>query len=87
VQWEALESGTVNGGSGIALTGRDLLRFGQLMLQDGRSGDRQVVPASWITAMTTAHFPWRDTVGPQPGVSYGYLWWTTDGPPLRAFFA
>jgi CubicO group peptidase (beta-lactamase class C family) len=30
--------------SGIALTGRDLLRYGQLVLQRGRSGNHQVVP-------------------------------------------
>ena len=37
--------------------------------------------------MTAPHFPWRDTVGPQRGVTYGYLWWVTDGPPVHAFFA
>src|SRR5438309_7700680 len=33
VAWEALDRGTVNGGSGIALRARDLLKFGQLFLQ------------------------------------------------------
>ncbi len=86
-QWETLENGTVNGGSGIALTGRDLLRYGQLMLQRGRSGNHQVVPAEWVAAMTTPQFSWRETDGPQQGVSYGYLWWTADGPPVAAVFA
>ena len=86
-QWEALENGTVNGGSGIALTGRDLLRYGQLVLQRGRSGSRQVVPQEWVAAMTTPQFGWRETDGPQHGVSYGYLWWTADGPPVAATFA
>lgn len=86
-QWETLENGTVNGGSGIALTGRDLLRYGQLVLQHGRSGNRQVVPADWVTSMTTPQFGWRETDGPQQGVSYGYLWWTADGPPAHAGFA
>jgi CubicO group peptidase (beta-lactamase class C family) len=85
--WEPLENGTVNGGSGLALTGRDLLRFGQLVLQDGRSGTRQVVPAAWVSAMTAPQFSWRESVGPQAGVTYGYLWWVADGPPVRAFFA
>ena len=26
-------------------------------------------------------------MGPHPGVTYGYLWWVTDGPPYRAYFA
>jgi CubicO group peptidase (beta-lactamase class C family) len=87
VRWETLENGTVNGGSGLALTGRDLLRYGQLVLQHGQSDSHQVIPASWVDAMTGAHFGWRETDGPQQGVSYGYLWWTTDGPPASAVFA
>lgn len=86
-QWETLESGTVNGGSGIALTGRDLLRYGQLVLQHGRSGSHQIVPLDWVGAMTAPQFGWRETDGPQHGVSYGYLWWTADGPPVHAAFA
>jgi CubicO group peptidase (beta-lactamase class C family) len=84
--WEPLEAG-VNGGSGLQLTGRDLLRVGQLVLQEGRSGERQVVPASWVSAMTTPRFTWREAVGEQGGVSYGYLWWVADGPPVAAVFA
>ena len=86
-RWEPLDAGTVNGGSGIALTARDLLRFGQLVLQNGRSGQSQIIPADWVHTMTTAQFPWRETDGPQAGTSYGYLWWTTDGPPAPATFA
>ena len=86
-QWEALENGTVNGGSGIALSGRDLLRYGQLVLQRGRSGSHQVVPEQWVAAMTSPQFSWRETDGPQHGVTYGRLWWTADGPPVAAEFA
>ena len=86
-QWEPLDAGTVNGGSGISLTGRDLLRFGQLVLQQGRSGTRQIIPADWARTMTAPQFSWRETDGPQTHVSYGYLWWTTDGPPTPAAFA
>lgn len=86
-RWEPLDSGTVNGGSGLDLTGRDLLRFGQLVLQGGRSGNRQIIPAEWVPAMTAPRFSWRSTVGSQHGVTYGYLWWVADGPPARGFFA
>src|SRR2546428_13704693 len=40
--WEPLDRGTVNGGSGIALHPRDLLKFGQLFLQTGWAGRRRV---------------------------------------------
>ena len=86
-RWEPSDSGTVNGGAGIDLTGRDLLRYGQLVLQGGRSADRQIIPAEWVQTMTAPHFTWRSTVGPQQGVTYGYLWWVADGPPVHGFFA
>src|SRR5216110_369859 len=84
--WEALDRGTVNGGSGIALRARDLLKFGQLFLQRGRSGDTSVVPESWVDSVTRPHFTWRIVVGPVQRVTYGMLWWVSDGNPA-AYFA
>jgi len=84
-EWEPLSGGHVNGGSGLDLRARDLLRLGQLFLQQGRSGNRQIVPASWVQTATEPAFAWRRVFGPQTGISYGYLWWTSDEP--RAFFA
>ncbi|HKE44878.1 MAG TPA: serine hydrolase [Steroidobacteraceae bacterium] len=86
VGWEDLEPDMVNGGSGIHMTARDLLRFGQLVLQKGKSGAQQVVPESWIAAATMARFPWRDTYGAQRSTSYGYLWWVADAPARPASF-
>jgi CubicO group peptidase (beta-lactamase class C family) len=85
VRWEQFADGHVNGAAGIQLRARDLLRLGQLVLQNGVSGSRRIVPAPWIDTSTTPAFLWRDTLGNQNGLSYGYLWWTTDAP--RAFFA
>jgi len=86
VAWEALDRGTVNGGSGIALRARDLLKFGQLFLQRGWSGDASVVPESWVDSVTRPHFSWRTVVGPLQRVTYGMLWWVSDIDPA-AYFA
>jgi CubicO group peptidase (beta-lactamase class C family) len=86
VAWEALEHGTVNGGSGIDLRARDLLKLGQLYLQRGFSGERSVVPETWVDESTSPRFPWRDKFGAQRGVTYGMLWWVSDADP-PAFFA
>jgi CubicO group peptidase (beta-lactamase class C family) len=86
-QWEALEHGTFNGGSGLELRAQDLLRLGQLMLQEGRSGSEQVVPADWVTQMTQPRFPWRDNDGAQESVTYGFLWWVADPPTTASYFA
>ncbi len=84
--WEPLDRGTVNGGSGIALRARDLLKFGQLFLQRGWSGRASVVPESWVDSVTRPQFAWRMTVGPLRQVTYGMLWWVSDADPA-AFFA
>ena len=85
--WEELEPGMVNAGSGIQLAARDLLRIGQLVLQHGQSGTAQVVPSAWIDATSAARFPWRDTYGAQTNTTYGYLWWLADAPATPAEFA
>jgi CubicO group peptidase (beta-lactamase class C family) len=87
VQWEELEPNMVNAGSGIKMTATDLLRFGQLLLQRGRSASRQVVPESWIDAGTTPQFNWREQYGAQRGTTYGYLWWVAQPPATVATFA
>jgi CubicO group peptidase (beta-lactamase class C family) len=86
-QWELLEPGMVNGGSGIQMSAHDLLRLGQLMLQRGRSGGRQVVPESWLEAGTLPQFAWREIYGAQRGTTYGYLWWLAQPPAIAATFA
>jgi hypothetical protein len=43
---------------GVSATARDLARFGQLLIDDGMAGGRQVVPAAWLA----------DARAPEPGV-------------------
>lgn len=86
VGWEPLEAGTVNGGAGIQLRGRDLVALGQLFLQRGWSGQQSVVPEAWVDQATSAQFTWRTTFGPQQRLTYGFLWWVADAAPA-AFFA
>jgi CubicO group peptidase (beta-lactamase class C family) len=43
---------------GVSATARDLARFGQLLVDDGKAGGNPVVPAAWLAA----------TRAPDPGV-------------------
>lgn len=51
------------------LSTRDLALFGQLMLQNGRWGDQQIVPKAWVKESTTSY----SDAGQSGG--YGYMWW------------
>lgn len=53
------------------LSPRDAARFGQLFLNGGRWGDKQVIPASWVKESTTP-YSWAKRIRQ----GYGYMWWT-----------
>jgi len=69
---------------GVCCTLRDLARFGRLMLEDGRRGDRPVVPEAWIADTLTPDADSRDAfTGPdaeefRPGAYYRNQWWVMD---------
>ncbi|WP_281823822.1 serine hydrolase domain-containing protein [Jannaschia rubra] len=55
---------------GLNMATQDYARLGLLVGQDGRIGDRQIVPAAWIDAATAP------TANTAPGsLGYGYQWW------------
>jgi CubicO group peptidase (beta-lactamase class C family) len=71
-------------GGGVSISSLDQVRIGQLLLDDGRVGDRQVISAGWIARMrrpcTIASF-------------YGYLIWLNNdrlifpAAPASSYFA
>ena len=67
--------GINDGSANLYLSLRKMVKLGQLYLQDGFSGDNQILSSQWIE---DAIFP-QVEVGNQllwPGLSnYGYLWW------------
>ncbi|HVA76797.1 MAG TPA: serine hydrolase [Candidatus Binataceae bacterium] len=61
----------------INATLRDYARFGLLFLHDGKAGDRQLVPAAWVTAATnpqSRQVGWGHLFPGDPG-AYGDQWW------------
>jgi CubicO group peptidase (beta-lactamase class C family) len=73
--WNRINDSLVDGEGGLHLRGRDFLKLGQLVLQDGSWNGQQIVPAGWIQESVRA---WMDT--DQYGTRYGYQWWTYDLP-------
>jgi hypothetical protein len=58
------------------MSARDLARFGQLFLRDGRWRDQQVIPAGWVERSTA---PLSDLGS---GSGYALMWWTYGDAPL-----
>lgn len=57
------------------LSARDLARIGALVAAEGRWGDEQVVPASWITASAEPLSEVGPPLSAPPVDAYGLSWW------------
>ena len=72
--WTRDPQGIYLGGNEMSMTAREMLAVGQLLLTQGRRGDRQVVSERWI----------RESIVPrvesprQYGRHYGYGWWLNE---------
>jgi len=76
--WVTAADGLPYGGFGLHLSPGDLLRFGQLYLQEGSYDGRQVVPAEWIR---------RSRPQGKKILSYGYLFWNDYFRPRRSYYS
>ena len=81
--WEADRQGLANGASGLQLTSAQLAAIGQLILDRGRRGDRQVVSAAYVDRAIQPQIP---TGYPEDGTpNYGFGIWLGDNPRTTAF--
>jgi CubicO group peptidase (beta-lactamase class C family) len=68
-EWRLLRDGETIFASGLGMRPRDLARIGQMLLDGGKAGDRQIVPAAWL----------EDSFKPAARINdrrwYGYHWY------------
>jgi CubicO group peptidase (beta-lactamase class C family) len=69
-RWPQDPQGIYFGGNEMLMTPRQMVKFGELYLHQGRLNGRQIVPAAWVAASFTAR-----TQSPVSGHQYGYGWW------------
>jgi CubicO group peptidase (beta-lactamase class C family) len=74
-------SGMEGAAGGLCATLRDYAKFGQLFLDEGARGGRQIVPAAWVHESTRPNAAHVQPGALIPGYpfGYGYQWWLPDG--------
>ena len=82
--WMTDDRGYAYGGVGLEITPRDMLAFGELVLNGGEHGGRRLVSAEWLQRST------QDWISPGRtsfASGYGFFWWLGDGAPYPYFYA
>jgi CubicO group peptidase (beta-lactamase class C family) len=66
--WESGQDGVTFGATNLNLKPRDMAKFGQMLLQNGRWGDKQIIDSIWVCEATKV----RVELGYW---AYGYYFW------------
>jgi len=72
-EWMVDDIGHEQGGCCLAMTLRDLGRFGNFILNGARIGNGSIVPDTWLAEATR-----NQIAAISPGAGYGYQWWPRD---------
>ena len=71
------------GCTGLELMARDMLKIGQLYLNEGKWKEKQLISPDWVETSTKKHlsgsFPFF--------ADYGYLWWVQNVNKHNTYFA
>lgn len=80
--WQKTPTNLPMTGGGLGLRSRDLLKIGQLYLNNGQWNGTQILSKDWVEKSTT---PKTDFYGDRP-YEYGYLWWLEDFADESAYY-
>ena len=84
--WQTDRQGYNNGGAGLELTPREMIKIGNLILDKGEYMGRRIVSQEWITRMKGHQISLADnTMNYANG--YGFGWWTGEGSKGNYVFA
>ncbi|MED3379553.1 serine hydrolase [Bacillus tropicus] len=74
--WVHDPNGISTGGWGLALTVKDMVKFGQLYLNEGTHNGKQILSKSWV----------QESIAMNPN-RYGYLWWLREEEGIFSYCA
>jgi CubicO group peptidase (beta-lactamase class C family) len=81
-RWSTDPQGIFFGGNDMLMTPRQMMRIGELYLQKGRFGERQVIPAEWVETSCEGR-----TRSPRSREQYGYGWWIREFDSFKTCYA
>ena len=73
--WGASPQGVSLGGYGLNVRTEDVAKFGQLYLQKGRWGDKQLIPADWVAMATSKQTSNGSNPKSDWDQGYGFQFW------------
>lgn len=73
--WESCPRGINVGGFGLSIKTEDIARLGQLYLQNGRWGEKQILSPEWVEAATSFQVSNGDAPESDWEQGYGYQFW------------
>jgi CubicO group peptidase (beta-lactamase class C family) len=82
-RWPRDPQGVYFGGNEMLMAPNQLLALGELYLNRGKRGERQLLPASWVDLSCTG----RGRSRFNPDQTYGYGWWLRDFAGRQGCFA
>ena len=82
-RWTTDPQGVYFGGNEMSMLPRDMLAIGEMYLNCGRVGVRQIVSEDWVHTSIAPHA----TRTRSPDRAYGYGWWVRDLGGFDAFYA
>ena len=80
--WDRDPKGYYMGGNNMAMTPRDMLKIGQLMLNGGTYNGQRIVSKTWVRDSFQTYT--RSNYNPY---DYGYMWWNRPVGGYKVFFA
>ena len=82
--WQTDSTGTHIGAYGLKLTPPDLVKLGELYLDEGMWDGRRIVSADWVRASTAPQLTEEQAASEG---QYGYLWRVEDDPEMPVYTA
>ena len=70
-EWGRTPTGLPNGGGGLILEPRDMIKLGQLFINGGMWNGQKIISAAWVDASVQPHVD----LNYQLSNGYGYQWW------------